>query len=808
MKKKYLCVHGHFYQPPRENAWLEKIEYQDSAAPYHDWNERITDECYGPNGVSRILNDQDRIVDIVNNYAKISFNFGPTLLKWLEDFRPDTYNRILDADRQSQIQFGGHGSAMAQVYNHIIMPLALRRDKETQVRWGIADFEHRFNRKPEGMWLSETAVDTETLEVLAQEGITFTILAPRQAKRYRKVDGGEWIDGIDSKNAYICRLPSGRTINLFFYDGDRSQAVAFNGLLEDGRRFAKSLLSGFDTREEAQLVHIATDGESYGHHHKNGDMALAYCLRHIDRSGDAVLTNYGQFLEVNPPTHEVEIHENSSWSCVHGVERWRSNCGCSTGGYPEWNQEWRAPLRESLDWLNDELDLIYERRMGSFHSTPWELRDRYIEVLMDHNEVNARKFLSENFPHLSEEDQTPALRLLEMQRQSMLMFTSCAWFFDEVTGIETVQVLQYACRAIQIARGVSEKPLREMFLQKLSVIRPNNTEYATGAEVFEKLVEPSQLTLTKIGMHFAVSSLFAEEPDEIAVFNYRAKSIHFRRIIQGAQRLVVGRTHVRSQVTLSEKRFSYVVLYLGQHHLIGKAFSQIPVVEYHSFIEEVIAAFRESNISKVVELFQRYPEQRSFSFFDMFKDERIAMLKPLISEGERLAADSYQKINNRNYNLLNVIRSSGLAPPRILVQNLEVVLNNELRAIFGSTKPKINIPHLRRIIGDIKKWEFQMNHAELNYVCTTKLNAMLESVGPLTNGNSKEASEILINMQNALELVRRVGIRPDLNIIQDVVLNHIKSLSPDVPDGVKNKLMRFAKYVNIEVEAVGTKVVA
>src|SRR5690606_20278799 len=235
--KKYICVHGHFYQPPRENAWLEKIEHQESATPYHDWNERITQECYGPNGVSRILNDEQRIVDIVNNYSRMSYNFGPTLLSWLETHRPKTYQRIIDSDKASISYFGGHGSAMAQVYNHIIMPLANRRDKETQVIWGLRDFEKRFGRKAEGMWLAETAVDTVPLEVLSEQGIKFTVLAPRQAKQYLRFGESKWTPGIDSKMPYLCKLPSGKEINLFFYDDDRSQAVAFKGLLKDGKEF-------------------------------------------------------------------------------------------------------------------------------------------------------------------------------------------------------------------------------------------------------------------------------------------------------------------------------------------------------------------------------------------------------------------------------------------------------------------------------------------------------------------------------------------------------------------------------------------
>ncbi|HKG22327.1 MAG TPA: DUF3536 domain-containing protein, partial [Blastocatellia bacterium] len=364
---RHICIHGHFYQPPRENPWLEEVELQDSSFPYHDWNQRITAECYAPNAASRILDKSGRLTDIVNNYSKISFNFGPTLLSWMERHAPAVHRTILDADGESRESFSGHGSALAQVYNHVIMPLASPRDKRTQVVWGIRDFEYRFGRKPEGMWLAETAVDIETLETLAQNGIRFTILAPRQAarvrspgKRWRDVSGGR----VDPKQPYRYNLPSGKSIDLFFYDGPISQDVAFNNLLASGERFAGRLLRAFTgTHGQNQLVHIATDGETYGHHHRHGDMALAYCIRHIESNNLAKVTVYGEYLEKFPPAQEVEILENTSWSCAHGVERWRQNCGCSTGR-EGWTQAWRSPLRQALDWLRDGLEAVYERELS------------------------------------------------------------------------------------------------------------------------------------------------------------------------------------------------------------------------------------------------------------------------------------------------------------------------------------------------------------------------------------------------------------------------------------------------------------
>jgi alpha-amylase/alpha-mannosidase (GH57 family) len=335
--ERYVCIHGHFYQPPRENAWLETVELQDSAYPYHDWNQRVTAECYAPNAVARILDEQGQIVQLVNNYAKISFNFGPTLLQWLENNEPEVYESILSADRVSMQKFAGHGSAIAQPYNHVILPLASRRDRRTQILWGIGDFERRFKRRPEGIWLPETAVDLETLELLAEEEIRFTILAPHQASRMRRAGARLWQDvtgaKIDPTRPYSQQLASGKSIGLFFYDGPIARAVAFEGLLTRGDHFAERLIGAFsDQRSWPQLVHIATDGESYGHHHRFGDMALAYALNQIESKKLAQLTNNGEYLARHPPTQEVEIIEKSFWSCFHGIDRWRSNCGCNTGG--------------------------------------------------------------------------------------------------------------------------------------------------------------------------------------------------------------------------------------------------------------------------------------------------------------------------------------------------------------------------------------------------------------------------------------------------------------------------------------------
>ena len=402
--KRFICIHGHFYQPPRENPWLETVETQDSAAPYHDWNERICAECYATNGAARIVNNRNLITSIVNNYARISFNVGPTLLSWLKENAPRTYRMILDGERTSRKNFQGHSSAIAQVYNHMILPLASTRDRVTQIRWGIADYVSNYGERPEGMWLAETAADAESLELMAQNGIKFTVLAPHQCKRIRPIKdaAAAWIDtpnaSVDTTHPYLVRFASGASIAVFFYNGPASRAIAFEGLLNSGENFAARLKSGFKEGSQPQLSHVATDGESYGHHHKYGEMALAWALNLLERDKTVTLINYAGFLEQFPPEYECEIVDKTSWSCVHGVERWQSDCGCN-GGKPGFNQNWRAPLRQALDELRDSLVPLTEQEGGKLFRDVWAARDGYIQVVLDRGTESAERFFRRHQAH-------------------------------------------------------------------------------------------------------------------------------------------------------------------------------------------------------------------------------------------------------------------------------------------------------------------------------------------------------------------------------------------------------------------------
>jgi alpha-amylase/alpha-mannosidase (GH57 family) len=689
---RYVCIHGHFYQPPRENPWLEAIERQDSAQPYHDWNERITAECYGPNALSRIL-DGDRIVRIVNNYARISFNCGPTLLGWMEAHAPEVYRAIRDADRESAAFFGGHGSAMAQPYNHMILPLANRRDQTTQVRWGLADFRRRFGREPEGMWLPETAVDVPTLEVLAEHGVRFTVLAPAQAARTRRKGEAEWeeIDGhaVDPTRPYEVPLPSGRTIAVFFYDGPISRAVAFERLLHRGENLVARLMGGFsDARDWPQLVHIATDGETYGHHHRFGDMALAYALHTLASGGQVELTNYGLYLERHPPTHQAEVREGTSWSCIHGLERWRSDCGCSSGR-EDWRQTWRAPLRAALDWLRDELSGPFEDGLARLLADPWGARDAYAEVVLDRSLETRERFLAGHaHRELSAAEAVRAWRLLEMQRHLMLMYTSCGWFFDDLSGIETVQVLQYAARALQLAREGLGRDLEEEFLRRLEDARSNVPEMGGGREVWAKLVKPAAVDLLRVGGHYAISSLFHKQGSRVRVYCYGVERLEHRALRAGEARLATGWTSVTSEVTGESEPVTYGVLHWGDHNVNGGVRPFQGEAAYRQMETEVAEAFGQADFPQVVRLLDKHFGTSTYSLRTLFADERRAVLEQVLRASVVDAEGNYRQMYERRAPLMRFLTSLGMPLPPAFRAAAEMVLNAYLREALESFEPE------------------------------------------------------------------------------------------------------------------------
>ena len=729
---RFICVHGHFYQPPRENPWLETVEVQDSAAPYHDWNERITSECYAPNGASRIQNKQNQITRILNNYGRMSFNFGPTLLSWLENFAPRTYRMIQQADRSSADRYSGHGSALAQVYNHIIMPLASERDARTQIRWGIADFEHRFGRRPEGMWLAETAVSRKTLDLLAQEGIKYTILAPHQCARVRKlvapeafilndtkdlttppteateaaeaanIDTAAWNetpdDAVDTTRPYRINLDEGRSIAVFFYDGPRSRAIAFEGLLNSGENFGRRLVAGLrddKPADEPQLAHVATDGESYGHHHKHGEMALSYAMHWIEESKLAVLTNYGEFLAKFPPRFEAEVVDDSSWSCAHGIERWRSDCGCN-GGKQGWNQQWRGPLRAALDFLRDTTAPLAEKVAKPLLKDLWAARDAYIQVVLDRSSTSIDRFLRTHATReLIPAERVAVLELLELERHTQLMYTSCGWFFDEISGIETVQIIAYAGRVIQLAQhlfGKAASSIEADFLALLSQAKSNVPDLGDGAEVYRRFVTGARLDLEHVGAHYAISSMFRTSAESADLFCFDVNRQSYELLTSGRGRVALGRAALRSRVTEETEEICFAVLHLGDQNLSAavRRFGDGPGAphpesrSWEDFTEAAGTAIRRANLPELIRLIDSFFGGTLYSLTSLFADEQHRILKNILDQTLSEVESSLIRIYEEHATLLHFLSESSVAAPPALALTASFAINAGLRRALES----------------------------------------------------------------------------------------------------------------------------
>jgi len=676
--KKFLCIHGHFYQPPRENPWLEDIEQQESAHPFHDWNERVCAECYAPNAHARILDERGKILDIVNNYAALSFNFGPTLLRWLERKAPEVYEAILDADRISLKRLG-HGNALAQAYNHIILPLTTPRDRETQIVWGIEDFRYRFGRDPEAMWIPEIAVNYATLDALQRHGMKFVILSPTQADRVRPLGASEWFDvsngTIDPRRAYRCFLPepdsdAHRFIDVFFYDGMLATSISFGELLIDGEAFAARLHSASgDPNSEARLVHLAADGETFGHHRKHGDMALAYAVRTAQERYGFEVINYGTFLERFPPRWEVAIKrgphdEGTAWSCSHGVGRWKEQCGCRTADHPEWNQRWRKPLREAIDGLRDRLAAVYERESCRYFKDPVSARNAYIQVLLKPTEQQRAQFFQEQgFPDLSPEDRTAALSLLEMQRHALLMQTSCGWFFNELSGLETTKILQYADRALQLAAALTSEDLETPFVEKLAEAYSNIPAFGTGRDIFYRMVRPCRVTLEKVLNHaISAAAFYKTGICHQTLYGYDIDILEHTANDLDSVAVHAGRARVTAPLTQESHEFLYALAWQQG----GECRSVIRRISKGMDAAALLMTFIEKWSTAGDRLFTVMQEcfgGATFSLRDMFHEERQRILRHLLSKEIESYGDIFAHIYDETRYAVESAISQGLVAP-------------------------------------------------------------------------------------------------------------------------------------------------
>jgi alpha-amylase/alpha-mannosidase (GH57 family) len=671
--KTSLVIHGHFYQPPRENPWTDTVEREPSAHPFHDWNERIHYECYRANAFARISDRYNRVEAIVNNYANINFNFGPTLLTWLERHHPQTYERILEADRQSIRERKGHGNAIAQGYNHAILPLCNERDRRTQIRWGIEDFRYRFKRDPESLWLPETACDDRTLGALIDEGLAYVILSPFQAERVRPSGSTDWRSVTNGNGdtsipyRYFHRDGSGRSIAIFVYNGQLARSIAFEGGLASSRalveRFLQSAQAG-----ECRLVSVATDGETYGHHFRFGDRGLAYALE-VEAGPQALrVANYGEYLEENPPAWEVEISaglegEGTSWSCSHGVSRWIRDCGCTTDSTEGWVQSWRTPVREALDFLRDEAAKHFEATASSLFIDPWAARDDYIKLVVSRHRFREEFLFRHAGQRLQEEEKVRALTFLELQRHLMLMYTSCGWFFSDLSGIETLQDLEYAGRALDLMQELGLDPPRERFLEILSKASSNKPEMGNGADIFRRFVEPARVLPPAVAASHAISSLVSHEEDEGEMAGFRFRREEFSRKQHGRLKLATGRMILDSVWTGRHYDYAFAAMHFGGIDFLCTLRAFPGEAEFRGAAQKLWSNFRTSSLPTMLRLMQVLFGPEEFGLEHVLPEDREHIAEIIFKNLVKRFTDEYALLYRENRRRIEMLQRAGFEPP-------------------------------------------------------------------------------------------------------------------------------------------------
>ena len=748
---KYVVIHAHFYQPSREDPWLFDVPQEESAYPYHDWNERITEECYRPNALIPIVDREGYVVDVINNYSWVSFNVGPTLLKWFEEKAPDVYEAIIEADRISRGRFSGHGSAIAQVYNHMIMPLASREDKYVATYWGIEVFRKAFGRLPEGIWLPETAVDDESLDVLAELGIKFTVLAPHQALEVRSPDG-VWVDvsggRVDTRRPYIYKTSSGRSIVLFFYDARLSHGVAFGDLLSNGDMFAKNILKSFKSEDEVELVTIATDGETYGHHKKYGHLALAYALRTLSEGGLARITNFGEFLELNPPRWEVKIAEKTSWSCVHGIERWRSNCGCRIDVNRAWSQEWRKPLREAADWLASEIKKVFLVEGSKIFTDPLRtLLDYVLVVGASEDVINDYLSRFSKVP-LTNEVRSRALKLLEMMRHAYLMFSSDGWFFDDISNIESIQVMKHAARAIQLARELSGVDLEPTYLNFLKKAKSNVLDLSDGARIYELYVRNSIVDFLDVCVLYSMLSLSPNSLGSVRkIFGYVVNELSSESYASGNLRFSLGEARVTYLATLESFDCVYCSYSLNGRVVVGASApsGNIDLEVVSKTLRDYVSAGEFSKLEGFVSShFSRFK-----SFSDLRRDFQQVIISDYFSNLLNRVHERVKEILSTDYSM---VRSSILSRAPFLdyfKEFIKLYVTYELRELIN--KQSIDPSRLAEILTMVREFSVGLPDmvSELDTGISSQLRMLVKDLNMSVLENVEKCVSVLRDFMDA-----------------------------------------------------------
>ena len=809
----YITIHGHFYQPPRENPYLNAIERQESAAPFHDWNARIHYECYRPNAFSRIERRDGKIVKIVNNYEYMSFNMGPTLLSWIEVHDRNTYQAILDADKRSADRLNGHGNAIAQVYNHIIMPLANWRDKLTQIRWGKEDFKERFGREPEGMWLAETAVDYETLEALVLEGIKFIVLAPSQAQRCRPIPTKDNVNPawqevggaqIDPTRPYRCHLRRHNTsssnvselgqfhlpantdayIDVFFYDGPISRDMGFGDLLGSSSNFAKRLNQAVrNDQRSQQIVSVATDGETFGHHKHFTEKTLSYAFVEEFPQRGWTVTNYAHYLSLFPPTWEAELKSVTAWSCAHGVDRWQGGCSCGGEG-SGYQLLWRKPLRDSLNWLRDRLATVYVDIGRKYFNDPWEARDRYIEVLQyslrddvaEHSPVLAKFFEQQCGNKVTTSAQKiDALRQLEMQRHALLMFTSCGWFFEELSRTETVQILRYAARAIELAADVAGVLLEDEFIQRLGKAPSNIPSIKEGESLYRQQVVTNRITLGQVAAQYALSSTLGNYGRSQQIYCYQIQQQDYQLQRIGSMSLAIGQINLVSRITQESVNYIFAVLHLGgdDFHCCIQNFTGRR--EYEEIKATLFKVLKQANTAAVILAMASNFSGEQFNLHHLFAEERHRILRLLADETLTRLDQLYEQVYRDNYGILISFRRDDLPVPPELQVAADIVLNNRLTEELQRLETGASLPNvaLDAVAIEAINLGCKFTHAEDAKILESYILRQIQLLSQLENIDERSLFNYLNQIEQSLAIALRLNLKLNLNLSQESFLRYL-----------------------------------
>jgi len=791
MINKYAIVHGHFYQPPRENPWTGEIERQSSAAPFHNWNERITAEAYTPNTASRVLNETGLINEIVNNFQYFSFNFGPTLIQWIEKHAPQTYKNILEADKISIGLQNGHGNSIAQVYNHTILPLATDDDKRTQIEWGIKDFIFRFGRYPEGIWLAETAINSATVRILMEYDLKYLILSPHQAQRIRAFKSKSWIDvstgNIDTRIPYRVFFKNekgvsvqDKYIDIFFYNAGLSTAVGFEHLLTDSVRFADKIQASFDSWSNAnQAAIIATDGESYGHHEKNGDMCFSSFVSREILNRPFEIVNFGHFLEMTPPTFEVELKpgpngEGTAWSCVHGVGRWIRDCGCSEGGHYGWNQLWRTPFRESLDYLRNEAERIYKDHLGKHVYDLKKMRNDYIDVLLDPSKKHEflRKHLKDyNYP----QDKTKILKLLEAQFYSQLSFTSCGWFFADISRLEPTQNLKYAARTIEILSDFTKTDLESNFLNILEKAHSNIAEFGTGKDIYNRFIKPCVYNTETIIGNYAIENFILGEVKDRDIFFYNIKSLAYEK--KNGDKPPVYKGNVILTNSRTDEKYNYI------YYLFVPSYREIKCYILPSNAD---VKFK-TDIDKVEEQIAKLVANKFYSLKDLICDNREHLIQLALREELQRLEKTFKNIYRKNVDLLETLTQYDLPLPNVLKEICSFALTNEINNKIAKFK------HLETNNGTYKEYQKLRNLFIAGKDSGLKINPsfiegnlneiIISNLKTLYNNLDEHICKTTLNF---IGLAQEMGLNLDLFAMQNITFKLLKEKIPAATSAKNN----------------------